>query len=76
MEVAPAGQAQQDKQEWDVPITAELKAWVQEYLEKKLWTEHGGRLTQEASMSMGKRDRNLERRVEKLAIRAADVHWL
>ena len=52
-----------------------VKTLVKEYLEKRLWTEHGGRLTQGAASSMAKKDRTLQMRTEKLAIRASDVYW-
>ena len=58
---------QQEEEGWDLPITAELKEWVQNYLEGLLWDHHGGSLTQRVAVKLGLKDRNLQRRTQGLA---------
>ena len=62
---------------WGTPISQEAKEWVSWRLEKKLLKNHNGRLTQSAAVEVTKRDKTVERYVEKkgLQMRAADVAW-
>ena len=60
--------------EWPEPISGVAKARVSARLEGKL-RRQGGQLTQAVAVQVTKGDRWLQRLVEDLDIRAADVAW-
>ena len=56
-------------------ITGILTTWGMEYFDKKLRRDHGGRLTQAAAVAMATRDKDVQRRTQKLTTPAADFTW-
>ena len=64
---------------WGTPISQEAKEWTSRHLEAKLrmLKNHDVRLTQAAAVEVAKRDRRVERYVDKrgLQMRAADMAW-
>ena len=60
---------------WDEPITEELKDWTMKYFEGLMQKNHGGWFTQEAAEALTTRDRNVQRKVQKLEMKAADLAW-
>ena len=58
------GWVEEAEKVWGTPITPKANEWITRHLEVKLLKEHNGRLTQDATVALAKRDTRVERYVK------------